>query len=359
MLPYQESTLTYSTDLRDGYCPGDYFTIGLPRQLAAQNGNSYVLPDPSGATVATMTIENGQVKVTLSDFVRTHQSVHVQGYLGVQVQSDVTPGESTSFTVTVNGVATTPIAVTIGKCPGPGCTTTLPTAPTKWGYVDAGGNVMVTIQTTPSTDAGQSFTITDNLSSPGQQFPCSSNSVSAQYYTSLDQFGNPTSFTDLPSTVTACATKAETITVTSTAKGQVFRIYIPVTVTDPSQPSWTDQAQVTAPGQETTAISATVTRADGGGSGSGQVPVPTPPPATTPPPPVTTPPVTTPPPVTPSAPMAPVASGPSAGVPVASKSTPAALAFTGLPGYLLLIGAGGLLLGGVGLSVAGRRRSTR
>ena len=268
--------LAFSGSIADGHCGGDSFTIALPPQLRGQEGESYPMLDPeTDEPVAMMVVQDGQLVVTLTDYVESHQNVSVEGFVDVRVDGSFEPGEVWELTWTVNGQAsTTPIE--FAECPN--CEVPNPNASKYAQY--AGGVVIAYIATAPAVQAGQEFTFTDTVG-PNQSIQCPASvpgTVMGNRWTSLNVWGEPANPVEVPMTVSACSATSITASVTSTAAGQVFQLRIKADAMGTGP--WTDEGTVVTQG-ETEPVDAVAYRYGGGGSGSGDASTPTPTPTVT------------------------------------------------------------------------------
>lgn len=104
-------TLTVSANwaVPDHSQPGDTFSLPLPPEFTALQ-TSFPLTDKDGATVATATVEDGNVIVTLGDYVST-KPLNIGGSMrfNVQINETATPGQPITLawgdTVTITPTA--------------------------------------------------------------------------------------------------------------------------------------------------------------------------------------------------------------------------------------------------------------
>ena len=94
----QTLTVTANWSVPNHSQPGDTFSLPLPTEFTAMQ-TDFPLLDASGATVATAHVENGQVTVTLTDYVATHP-LNIGGGLrfNVQINETATPDQPITLT---------------------------------------------------------------------------------------------------------------------------------------------------------------------------------------------------------------------------------------------------------------------
>lgn len=285
---WQVLSVNFQGTLSDGHCAGDAFTFQIPQPLAVQTVGDFNLTTPDGsAVVAVMHVaNNGQVTVRLTDYVETHQHVWLRGWLQVQVDGSVVPGTKSTISWTVNGrVSTIPVAY--GDC-DTNCAG-MPTEPTKWGNADVEQRTVTsTVQTTTSARANQAFTITDTLTSPGQQFDCANPGALAwaMGFVQTDRWGEPADAQNLDLTVDSCSPHAVTVTTVVPQAKMAARVNFRASLVGDLRASYTDSATITTDG-ETSGTQTDVVVPKGGGEGSGDLaptptPTPTPEPSETP-----------------------------------------------------------------------------
>ena len=354
---WEQLTVNFAGALTDGHCAGDSFTFTVPSELSVPDGRTVPLKTPAGDVAANMVVSGQIVTVTLTDYVETHVGVRISGYLGATMSNVGTPGEIIPLAWNVNG-KTTRIPVEMAVCPD--CTA-MPSAMAKWGSLKD-GTITITLQLPTATHDGQVFTWSDMLTSPGQKILCGQ-AVTGQKWSTVDAWGGPTNMSAVPVSVTSCVDDKLTGSVTAN-KGEATRIYVPVTVTDPSLSQWDDKATSESEDKKYgTEYSVKDWQAGGDADGSTPAPTPTPTPSVTPTPTPTVPPLpqTTPTPsatpsVTPSeTPNTPidVAETP---VPQTPGIRPTVLPHTGDTGQVSLLGLSALALAAVSGMAARKRR---
>lgn len=270
----QPVTVTFFGSLPDGHCAGDTITIATPGQLDQPAGTSYALRAPDGSLVATMTTGPGQVVITFTDYVQTHQDVRFTGWLTSTLVSTPTPGEPMTLEWSVNG--TTITAPLTGLVCTVNCTA-LPTTASKWATDTRDGHVISGLVSAPlPADADGRVLFTDTLGA-GQELVCSD--ITAGYFTSRGADGSYGTPTPLPVTVDACDATTLSATVTGAPVGAVVALFVTARITDPTLASYADAGTVTVMGA-TTPVQAQTRVYAGGGDGSGSLPTTTPTPTT-------------------------------------------------------------------------------
>jgi LPXTG-motif cell wall-anchored protein len=146
----------------DSAQPGDTFTLNFPDALVAF-GASFDLEDSDGNVVGTCAVTNDQFVCTLSDFVATHNNVH--GFLRFDAKFVEEMDEEQIEFTTGNGVTiVTDVEGGVGTA-GPD---DVPTAPTKFGYMNNDGTSLTWVIRVPSEDLGSGANpiITDDYDAP-------------------------------------------------------------------------------------------------------------------------------------------------------------------------------------------------
>ena len=303
---YEAVEFGFTLHLQEGHCEGDSITISVPTELGTDGDFAPVpMKTPEGVIVGYATYNSDHtVKVVLTSAVEDSSKHHFQAsaWWKVHMESTITPGETRDLEWRIGGeIRRTTIQV--GTCPN--CSK-LGTGPSKWGSVDSlkPWYMSVTVVTPTAEYDGQSFTIVDKATSPGQDFACPDPTVgSAGIYSLAGPWGQPiyTRFVDVE--VKNCSSN-EVVLGLSLNKGEKARFDVLVYIDPADKGPWTDELLITSQ-EKTWTVSARITRKESGG-GAGfdpAVPTPTPTPAPTPEPsPTPTPaPTPTPTPVTPSA----------------------------------------------------------
>ena len=302
---YEAVEFGFSLALEEGHCEGDSITISVPTELGTDGDFAPVpMKTPEGVIVGYATYNSDHtVKVVLTSAVEDSSKHHFQAsaWWKVHMESTITPGETRDLEWRIGGeIRRTTIQV--GTCPN--CSK-LGTGPSKWGSVDSlkPWYMSVTVVTPTAEYDGQSFTIVDKATSPGQDFACPDPTVgSAGIYSLAGPWGQPiyTRFVDVE--VKNCSSN-EVVLGLSLNKGEKARVNILVNVSPEDKGPWTDEVVISSKGKTWTVSARVARKESGGNAGFDPVPVPTPSPVPTPEPsPTPTPaPTPTPTPVTPSA----------------------------------------------------------
>ena len=303
---YEAVEFSIALTLKQGHCAGDSITISVPSELGT-DGSFEPIPmmTPEGVIIGYATYSaDHTVVIRLTDQVEVpgRKNFRASAWWRVHMSSVLVPGETRDLEWRIGGeIRRTTIQV--GTCPN--CSK-LGTGPSKWGSVDSlkPWYMSVTVVTPTAEYDGQSFTIVDKATSPGQDFACPDPTVgSAGIYSLAGPWGQPqySRWTDV--TVVSCDSDKTTLTITLN-RGEKARFDVLVYIDPADKGPWTDELLITSQ-EKTWTVSARITRKESGG-GAGfdpAVPTPTPTPAPTPEPsPTPTPaPTPTPTPVTPSA----------------------------------------------------------
>ena len=296
---YEAVEFGFSIALEEGHCEGDSITISVPTELGTDGDFAPVpMKTPEGVIVGYATYNSDHtVKVVLTSAVEDSSKHHFQAsaWWKVHMESTLIPGEARELKWHIGGeVRRTPI--TVGTCPN--CSK-LGAGPSKWGSVNSlkPWYLTVTVVTPTAEYDGQTFTVTDQSTSPGQDFDCPNPTVGqAGVYSSAGPWGQPqySRWTDV--TVVSCDSDKTTLTITLN-RGEKARFDVIVYINPADKGPWTDELLITSQ-EKTWTVSARITRKEsGGGAGFDPAPSPTPTPVPTP----TPAPTPSPTPVTPSA----------------------------------------------------------
>lgn len=279
---YKAVEFGFGLALKEGHCEGDSITFTPPQELGA-NGSPVDLKTDDGVVIAHAVYEGGKVSVTLTDAVEdpSHYAFEAYGWWRVSMKDTLVPGETRDLLWEIGGkVRRTPIQV--AQCPG--CSQPESWA-SKWGYIpqDNPSKAIVTVATPVATADGQEFLIRDVLTSPGQEFACTTPAGQAGVYSTAGVWGQPQYTRYVPVTVVECASTTVTLRVQLNA-GEKARFELKLLV-DPGDPGpWTDSVVVTSQ-EKSWDASATVRRPEAGGGASyllRPTPTPTPEPSPTP-----------------------------------------------------------------------------
>ena len=281
---YEAVEFSIALTLKQGHCAGDSITISVPTELGTDGDFAPVpMKTPEGVIVGYATYNSDHtVKVVLTSAVEDSSKHHFQAsaWWKVHMESTITPGETRDLEWRIGGeIRRTTIQV--GTCPN--CSK-LGTGPSKWGSVDSlkPWYMSVTVVTPTAEYDGQSFTIVDKATSPGQDFACPDPTVgSAGIYSLAGPWGQPiyTRFVDVE--VKNCSSN-EVVLGLSLNKGEKARVNILVNVSPEDKGPWTDEVVISSKGKTWTVSARVARKESGGNAGFDPVPVPTPSPVPTP-----------------------------------------------------------------------------
>ena len=279
---YEAVEFGFSIALEEGHCEGDSITISVPTELGTDGDFAPVpMKTPEGVIVGYATYNSDHtVKVVLTSAVEDSSKHHFQAsaWWKVHMESTLVPGEIRELEWHIGGeVRRTPI--TVGTCPN--CSK-LGAGPSKWGSVNSlkPWYLTVTVVTPTAEYDGQTFTVTDQSTSPGQDFDCPNPTVGqAGVYSSAGPWGQPqySRWTDV--TVVSCDSDKTTLTITLN-RGEKARFDVLVYIDPADKGPWTDELLITSQ-EKTWTVSARITRKESGG-GAGFDPAPSPTPTPTP-----------------------------------------------------------------------------
>ena len=291
---YEAVEFGFSIALEEGHCEGDSITISVPTELGTDGDFAPVpMKTPEGVIVGYATYNSDHtVKVVLTSAVEDSSKHHFQAsaWWKVHMESTLVPGEIRELEWHIGGeVRRTPI--TVGTCPN--CSK-LGAGPSKWGSVNSlkPWYLTVTVVTPTAEYDGQTFTVTDQSTSPGQDFDCPNPTVGqAGVYSSAGPWGQPqySRWTDV--TVVSCDSDKTTLTITLN-RGEKARFDVIVYINPADKGPWTDELLITSQ-EKNWVVSAKVVRKEAGGNADYD-PTPTPTPTPTPEPSVIPTPVPTP-----------------------------------------------------------------
>lgn len=365
---YEAVRFSITLTLEEGHCSGDSIVVSVPEELGTDGDDSPVpMTTPSGITIGYATY-NGTahtVTVTLTDQVEVpgRRDFHASAWWTTHMESSLVPGETRELRWDVDGVIRRTV-IRVGTCDG--CSQ-VGKAPSKWGSVDGGKQSITVVLPTAERD-GQEFTVTDMLTSSGQQFNC--NQLVAGrvgVYRSAGPWGQPQYERFIEPGVTSCASDKATIKV-ALNQGEKARLQLNVGV-DPADPGpWSDSATITSQDKSWEVNTRVVRRESGGNAGFTPTPTPTPEPTPSPAPTPTPAPSPSPsaPAPTPSTSPTPEPTPSATPVPTPTPSaTPAParqhkkLAITGASGDAVTSAVALVALGGLFLIWARRRQTAR
>ena len=281
---YEAVEFSIALTLKQGHCAGDSITISVPSELGT-DGSFEPIPmmTPEGVIIGYATYSaDHTVVIRLTDQVEVpgRKNFRASAWWRVHMSSVLVPGETRDLEWRIGGeIRRTTIQV--GTCPN--CSK-LGTGPSKWGSVDSlkPWYMSVTVVTPTAEYNGQSFTIVDKATSPGQDFACPDPTVgSAGIYSLAGPWGQPiyTRFVDVE--VKNCSSN-EVVLGLSLNKGEKARVNILVNVSPEDKGPWTDEVVISSKGKTWTVSARVARKESGGNAGFDPVPVPTPSPVPTP-----------------------------------------------------------------------------
>lgn len=301
---YEAVRFSVTLTLEEGHCAGDHIDITVPSELGTDGNDSPIpMTTPSGIIIGYATY-NGtahKVTVTLTDEVEVseRQGFHADAWWLVHMSSVLVPGETRELVWNIDGVVRR-TTIQVGVCDG--CST-IGAEPSKWGSVDDSKQHVTLVLPTAEHD-GQTFTVTDTLTSPGQSFTCDQLLTGRiGVYSEAGDWGQPMYTRYIEPDVVSCDNTRATINV-KLDKGEKarFQINVSVSATDPGP--WRDVANITSQDKSWEVAARIIRRESGGNAGfdtNPVVPTPTPTPSPSPSAPSPTPsPSPTPTPVTPT-----------------------------------------------------------
>ena len=277
---YEAVEFGFGLALQEGHCEGDSITFTPPQELGS-NGSPVDLTTDGGVVIAHAVFSDGKVSVVLNDAVENtkHYAYEGHAWWRVSMKDVLVPGETRDLLWEIGGkVRRTPIQV--AQCPG--CSQPESWG-SKWGYIpqDNPSKAIVTVATPVATADGQEFLIRDVLTSPGQEFACTTPAGQAGVYSTAGVWGQPQYTRYVPVTVVECTSTVVTVKIQLNA-GEKARFELSLSVNPGDPGPWTDSAVITSQDRSWDA-SATVRRPEAGGGASYLLkPPPTPAPSPTP-----------------------------------------------------------------------------
>ena len=262
---YEAVEFGFGLALEEGHCEGDSITFTPPQELGS-NGSPVDLTTDGGVVIAHAVFSDGKVSVVLTDAVENtkHYAYEGHAWWRVSMKDVLVPGETRDLLWEIGGkVRRTPIQV--AQCPG--CSQPESWG-SKWGYIpqDNPSKAIVTVATPVATADGQEFLIRDVLTSPGQEFACTTPAGQAGVYSTAGVWGQPQYTRYVPVTVVECTSTVVTVKIQLNA-GEKARFELSLSVNPGDPGPWTDSAVITSQERSWDA-SATVRRAESGGGAS-------------------------------------------------------------------------------------------
>ena len=272
---YEAVQFSVSLTLFEGHCAGDSITISVPEELGTDTDFTPIpMTTPSGVTIGYATYSADHmvtIKLTSEVEVPGRKDFRASAWWRVHMSSTLTPGETRELRWNVDGVIRRQ-SIQVGTCDG--CSQ-VGKAPSKWGSVD-GGKQSITVVLPTAERNGQEFTVTDMLTSSGQQFNCDQLVAGrVGVYRSAGPWGQPMYDRFQDPTVVSCDSSKATLSVTlNTGEKARVELNVLVGLTDPGP--WTDTVSVTSQDKSWEVSARIVRRESGGNAGFDTAPTPTP-----------------------------------------------------------------------------------
>lgn len=268
----------FSASIPSEYCSGSTITVELPNALRTQGHTvtivgtndsgeqspmATMIVTPGSAGTATLTFDSGFLEA--NNFDR-----RVQAFVESEMTSDITPGSNYVLEFEVGGVV---VRETIPVRDCPNCNAPR-SGPGKWAAFNSdatGERIYIGIESQPIATADELVSVTDVLTSPGQEIRCGT--VGA-FVGALNQWGGMDVVGSARDLTVNCD-PANPTTFTASARGNAAGDYVVFTATleildVPGQTidEWTDEASVRQAGSDRP-TAATARRSNAGGFGSG------------------------------------------------------------------------------------------
>jgi hypothetical protein len=249
---------------------GDTFSLQLPPELQAVS-RSFDLLAPDNSVVATAVENNGIVTFTLTSYADTHTAIKGTAFFTVRFDLD-----------NISGAGPVPLKFTSGSSVFPDSVTLVLTGnvdrtrPHKSGswtdpvLKDSGSGVDALTWNVDSTVGPFDTMAVEDDVSAGQAFDCAT--LTFQLASGVDQYGSLTGLHKLPAKQvisSSCTTTKLLVTAGPALTGQVIRVHIESSITDPSLATYTNSATVTIDGKTYNSVSGKVERDNAGGNGGG------------------------------------------------------------------------------------------
>ena len=324
---YEAVQFSISLTLEEGHCGGDQAVISVPSEFGTDGDHTPIpMTTPSGIVIGYATYSDDHtVVIRLTDQVEVpgRKDIHAAAWWRVHMSDALVPGETRELVWNIDGVVRR-TTIQVGVCDG--CST-IGAEPSKWGSVDDSKQHVTLVLPTAEHD-GQTFTVTDTLTSPGQSFTCDQLLTGRiGVYSEAGDWGQPMYTRYIEPDVVSCDNTRATINV-KLDKGEKarFQLNVSVSATDPGP--WRDVANITSQDKSWEVAARIIRRESGGNAGfdtNPVVPTPTPTPSPSPSAPSPTPsPSPTPTPVTPAPTPTPSAPTPEPTPTPSPSTTPSA-----------------------------------
>lgn len=281
---YEAVEFAISLTLFEGHCAGDGIVITVPSELGTDGSFDPIpMTTPDGVTIGVATYHPDRtVSISLTSEVEnpSRKDFRASAWWRVHMESSLTPGETRELQWSVDGVVRR-TTIQVGVCNG--CST-IGAEPSKWGSVD-GSRQHVTLVLPTAEHDGQTFTVTDTLTSPGQSFACNQLLTGRiGVYSEAGPWGQPMYTRYIEPDVVGCTDDKATLNIQlNTGEKARFELNILVNSADPGP--WSDSAVIASQDKSWEVSTRIVRRESGGNAGfdtNPVVPTPTPTPEPTP-----------------------------------------------------------------------------
>ena len=240
---YEAVEFAISLTLFEGHCAGDGIVITVPSELGTDGSFDPIpMTTPDGVTIGVATYHPDRtVSISLTSEVEnpSRKDFRASAWWRVHMESSLTPGETRELQWSVDGVVRR-TTIQVGVCNG--CST-IGAEPSKWGSVD-GSRQHVTLVLPTAEHDGQTFTVTDTLTSPGQSFACNQLLTGRiGVYSEAGPWGQPMYTRYIEPDVVGCTDDKATLNIQlNTGEKARFELNILVSSTDPGP--WSDSATI-------------------------------------------------------------------------------------------------------------------
>lgn len=281
---YESVQFSVALTLKQGHCAGDSITISVPSELGT-DGSFEPIPmmTPEGVIIGYATYSaDHTVVIRLTDQVEVpgRKNFRASAWWRVHMSSVLVPGETRELEWNIGGIIRrTPI--TVGTCPG--CSS-LGAGPSKWGTASSlkPWDLTVTVVTPTAGYDNQTFVITDQATSSGQDFACPDPTIGqAGVYSSAGPWGQPIYTRFIDATIESCSSEKVVFKIVLN-KGEKARADILVNVSPEDRGPWTDEVEIVSQEKTWTVGAKVVRKESGGNAGFDPTNPPTPTPSPTP-----------------------------------------------------------------------------
>ena len=278
---YEAVEFSISLTLEEGHCAGDSAVVTVPSELGTDtNFTPIPMETPDGVIIGYATYSSDHtvvIKLTSEVEVPGRKDFRASAWWRVHMSSTLVPGETRELRWDIDGVVRR-TTIQVGVCDS--CST-IGAEPSKWGSVDDSRQHVTLVLPTAEHD-GQTFTVTDTLTSPGQSFACDQLLTGRiGIYSTAGPWGQPVYDRFQDPTVVSCSDSRAVLEIQLNA-GEKARLQLNIGV-DPTDPGpWSDSAVITSQDKSWEVSARVVRREAGGNAGFDTNPTPTPTPAPSP-----------------------------------------------------------------------------